>query len=96
MSGADAEPSKAGEKKPTEQKKGKEEKEKKEAIVKELPSGLKIKEAKIGTGPMAKKNQTIAMRYIGKLANGKVFDVLRYLASSCSPLRSLLNSFSLL
>ncbi|KIK67296.1 hypothetical protein GYMLUDRAFT_37380 [Collybiopsis luxurians FD-317 M1] len=71
VSGEDAEPSKADEKKPTEQKKGKEEKE---AIIKELPSGLKIKEAKIGTGPMAKKNQTIAMRYIGKLANGKVFD----------------------
>ncbi|KAJ3791020.1 hypothetical protein GGU10DRAFT_338461 [Lentinula aff. detonsa] len=41
---------------------------------KELPSGLKIKDAKIGTGPMAKKGQMISMRYIGKLPNGKVFD----------------------
>ncbi|KAE9411348.1 hypothetical protein BT96DRAFT_968830 [Gymnopus androsaceus JB14] len=65
-SGDDTQPAKTDDKK--------EKKEKKDHPVKELPSGLKIKDAKIGTGPMAKKGQTIGMRYIGKLANGKKFD----------------------
>lgn len=39
-----------------------------------LPSGLQIKDVKVGTGPQAKAGQTISMRYIGKLQNGKVFD----------------------
>ncbi|KAG7446216.1 peptidylprolyl isomerase [Guyanagaster necrorhizus] len=41
---------------------------------KELPGGLKIRDSKIGTGPQAKKGNTIQMRYIGKLTSGKVFD----------------------
>lgn len=58
-------------------------KEKKEAAAKEankggelktLPSGLQIKDIKIGTGPQAKPGNAVSMRYIGKLQNGKVFD----------------------
>ncbi|KAK0212778.1 hypothetical protein DFS33DRAFT_1492677 [Desarmillaria ectypa] len=41
---------------------------------KELPGGLKIKDSKIGTGPQAKKGNTVQMRYIGKLTSGQVFD----------------------
>ncbi|KAK0485862.1 hypothetical protein IW261DRAFT_1559304 [Armillaria novae-zelandiae] len=41
---------------------------------KELSGGLKIKDSKIGTGPQAKKGNTIQMRYIGKLTSGKIFD----------------------
>ena len=36
--------------------------------------GVIIEDAKIGTGPMAKKGNTVQMRYIGKLTNGKEFD----------------------
>lgn len=37
--------------------------------------GITIDDRKIGTGPAAKKNSTLSMRYIGKLeSNGKVFD----------------------
>lgn len=39
-----------------------------------LPSGLVIEDAKVGKGPAAKTGQVLSMRYIGKLANGKVFD----------------------
>lgn len=39
-----------------------------------LPGGLKIKDAALGDGPQAKKGNTVSMRYIGKLDNGKVFD----------------------
>jgi FK506-binding nuclear protein len=42
--------------------------------VKELPGGLKVQDGKIGTGPQAKKGNTVSMRYIGKLQNGDVFD----------------------
>ncbi|OBZ68036.1 hypothetical protein A0H81_11836 [Grifola frondosa] len=41
---------------------------------KELAGGVKIMEHTIGTGPQAKKGDTVWMRYIGKLQNGKVFD----------------------
>ncbi|EGG10732.1 uncharacterized protein MELLADRAFT_47062 [Melampsora larici-populina 98AG31] len=37
-------------------------------------SGLKIIDAKVGEGAEAKAGQTVSMRYIGKLDNGKVFD----------------------
>lgn len=37
-------------------------------------SGVIIEDAKIGTGPMAKKGNTVRMRYIGKLTDGKEFD----------------------
>lgn len=39
-----------------------------------LPSGLKIVDTKLGVGAEAKPGQSVSMRYIGKLANGKVFD----------------------
>jgi len=42
--------------------------------LKEMASGLKVKDVKIGAGPQAKKGNTVSMRYIGKLQNGKVFD----------------------
>ncbi|ESK97034.1 fkbp-type peptidyl-prolyl [Moniliophthora roreri MCA 2997] len=60
------------EKEKSEKKKEKAKEEK--ATERELPGGLKIKDSKIGTGPAAKKGQTISMRYIGKLQNGKTFD----------------------
>jgi len=41
---------------------------------KEIAGGIKVLDSKIGTGPMAKKGNTVRMRYIGKLQNGKVFD----------------------
>ncbi|GAA95042.1 uncharacterized protein L969DRAFT_95982 [Mixia osmundae IAM 14324] len=39
-----------------------------------LPSGLIIEDTKVGQGPKAVKGKKIGMRYIGRLANGKVFD----------------------
>lgn len=36
--------------------------------------GVIIEDFKIGTGPMAKKGNTVQMRYIGKLTDGKEFD----------------------
>ena len=44
------------------------------AVTKELAGGIKIKDTKVGSGPQAKKGNNVAMRYIGKLENGKVFD----------------------
>ena len=41
---------------------------------KTLANGVVIEDAKVGTGPMAKKGSKLAVRYIGKLKNGKVFD----------------------
>lgn len=51
-----------------------EKKEKAAAPMKELPGGLKIKDVKVGTGKQAKAGNTVSMRYIGKLTNGKTFD----------------------
>lgn len=48
--------------------------EKKPAAEREVAGGVKIKDTKVGTGPAAKKGNTVSMRYIGKLQNGKVFD----------------------
>jgi len=49
--------------------------EKKDALpTKELAGGVKVKDAKIGTGPEAKKGNTVSLRYIGKLQTGKIFD----------------------
>ena len=53
--------------KPTESKKPKN-------VEREITGGVKLIDAKLGTGPMAKKGNTVGMRYIGKLQNGKVFD----------------------
>ncbi|KAL5359387.1 hypothetical protein BJX96DRAFT_57078 [Aspergillus floccosus] len=41
--------------------------------VKEV-KGVKIDDKKLGKGPAAKSGNTVAMRYIGKLEDGKVFD----------------------
>ena len=42
--------------------------------MRELPSGLKIQDAKVGDGPQAKSGMRVNMRYVGKLLDGKVFD----------------------
>ena len=51
---------------------------KKEEVKKEnkktLPSGLVIEDSIVGQGPRAKNGKRVAVRYIGKLMNGKVFD----------------------
>jgi len=47
---------------------------KKTLPVKTLDGGLKYTEATVGTGPTAKKGATVSMRYIGKLADGTIFD----------------------
>jgi FK506-binding nuclear protein len=47
---------------------------KSEVKTKEIAGGIKIKDSKVGTGPQAKKGDTVSMRYIGKLENGKIFD----------------------
>ena len=62
-----------------EKEKRKEKKEKKKegkpaGEVKELEGGVKIKDVKVGNGPGAQNGQSIKMRYIGKLTDGKVFD----------------------
>ena len=49
-------------------------KEEKKAVEKSTPSGVKYKDAKVGTGPQAKKGSTVLVRYKGRLANGKIFD----------------------
>ena len=67
---------------PKEEKKKEEKKEKKEkkkegkaaGEIKELEGGIKIKDVKAGSGPGAQKGQSVKMRYIGKLTDGKVFD----------------------
>jgi FK506-binding nuclear protein len=41
--------------------------------VKEV-QGVKIDDKKLGKGPAAKSGNTVAMRYIGKFEDGKVFD----------------------
>jgi len=40
----------------------------------EIAGGVKIRDVKTGEGPMAKKGNTVSVRYYGKLDNGKVFD----------------------
>ena len=39
-----------------------------------MVQGVKIDDKKLGEGPAAKKGDKVAMRYIGKLEDGKVFD----------------------
>jgi len=41
---------------------------------KTIAGGIIVQDHKTGTGPMAKKGDTVKMRYIGKLTNGKEFD----------------------
>ncbi|KAF8633337.1 hypothetical protein AX17_004509 [Amanita inopinata Kibby_2008] len=69
-----------GEKKEAKQEKKEKKKEKSgeekkaKPTEKELPGGIKILDSAVGSGPAAKKGNTVQMRYIGKLQNGKVFD----------------------
>jgi len=53
---------------------GAEKKETKASAERTIAGGIVIEDAKIGTGPQAKKGSTVRMRYVGKLTNGKVFD----------------------
>ncbi len=39
-----------------------------------LPGNLQVKDLKVGTGATAKLNSTVSVTYVGKLANGTVFD----------------------
>jgi FK506-binding nuclear protein len=61
---------------------------------KELGGGLKSKDVKMGSGPQAKKGNTVSMRYIGRLPDGSVFDKntggkpVRLITVSCSELFS--------
>ena len=83
---ANGEAKKSKEEKKKEKKEKKEEKkekkegsakpegEKKEPGMKELPSGLQVKDVKVGSGKAVKKGDVVSMRYIGKFLNGKVFD----------------------
>ena len=41
---------------------------------KTIAGGVTIQDFKVGKGPVAKKGDTVRMRYIGKLVNGKQFD----------------------
>ncbi|KAI8992949.1 hypothetical protein BD414DRAFT_535538 [Trametes punicea] len=65
---------KAEEKKGKQEKKEKAEKEKSKGQTKTLEGGVKVTDHKVGSGPQAKAGDMVAMRYIGKLENGKVFD----------------------
>ncbi|KAI8321248.1 hypothetical protein GQ54DRAFT_298135 [Martensiomyces pterosporus] len=67
------EPPKAKKEKKAEEKKAEEKKEKKPKSI-QLPGGIVVEDKKEGTGAEAKKGKRIAMHYIGKLTNGKVFD----------------------
>ncbi|EGF81578.1 hypothetical protein BATDEDRAFT_36850 [Batrachochytrium dendrobatidis JAM81] len=39
-----------------------------------LSSGIIVEDSVVGTGPVAKSGSKVAVRYIGRLTNGKVFD----------------------
>ena len=53
---------------PTEQKTGK------AGLGVKTVNGVKMDDKKLGSGPACKKGHKVSMRYIGKLADGKVFD----------------------
>ena len=73
---------------PVEETKGEKKKEKKDkkdhkekkkegktaGEVKELEGGVQVKDVKAGDGPGVQKGQSVKMRYIGKLTDGKIFD----------------------
>ncbi|KAJ3186323.1 peptidylprolyl isomerase fpr4 [Gaertneriomyces sp. JEL0708] len=44
------------------------------ATKKTLKNGLVIEDVTVGTGPKAKRGKPVAVRYIGRLSNGKIFD----------------------
>ena len=55
-------------------KKEKADKAEKKAEPKTLQGGIQVDDHKVGAGPKAKAGDTVSMRYIGKLTNGKMFD----------------------
>lgn len=65
---------KAEEKKEKKVEEKKPEEKSAEPAEKTLPSGLVMKDTKVGNGAKAKPGKKVAVRYIGKLQNGKVFD----------------------
>lgn len=69
-----AAPEKADKKDKKEKSDKKDKKEKAGGKEQELSGGVKIVDAKVGTGPKAKNGDKLSMRYIGKLQNGTVFD----------------------
>ncbi|KAI0320899.1 hypothetical protein OF83DRAFT_1102318 [Amylostereum chailletii] len=83
-SAPDSEPEPKDKKKDKKEKKEKKEKVAKEdgkdakedkAVLKDVGDrGLKVKDVTVGNGPQAKPGNTVSMRYIGKLTNGKIFD----------------------
>jgi len=48
--------------------------EKPTPVKKTIANGIVVEDHVVGTGPMAKKGNTVRMRYVGKLTNGKEFD----------------------
>ena len=44
------------------------------AETKTIQGGVQVLDHKVGAGPKAKAGDTVSMRYIGKLQNGKIFD----------------------
>jgi len=48
--------------------------EKPTPVKKTISNGIVVEDHVVGTGPMAKKGNTVRMRYVGKLTNGKEFD----------------------
>uniref|UniRef100_A0A060TH27 FK506-binding protein n=1 Tax=Blastobotrys adeninivorans TaxID=409370 RepID=A0A060TH27_BLAAD len=46
----------------------------KKPSTKKLEGGVTVEDKTVGEGPTAKRGDKVGMRYIGKLANGKVFD----------------------
>ncbi|KAL5507133.1 FPR3 [Sanghuangporus vaninii] len=48
--------------------------QKKKSELKETPSGLKMKDVKVGNGKAAKKGDLVSVRYIGMFMDDKVFD----------------------
>ncbi|CAN6609048.1 peptidyl-prolyl cis-trans isomerase [Trichomonascus vanleenenianus] len=46
----------------------------KKPATRKLEGGVTIEDRTVGDGPVAKKGSKVGVRYVGKLANGKVFD----------------------
>ena len=65
---------KAEKKEKSEQKDGEKKEKGDKKVERTLDGGVKVSDAKVGTGKMAKKGDKVEMRYIGKLLDGKVFD----------------------
>lgn len=69
-----AKETKGEKKKEKKEKKEKKKEDKPAGEVKEVAGGVQVKDVKLGEGPGVQKGQSVKMRYIGKLTNGKIFD----------------------